>query len=1293
MECFKAVSAYKCIYVMAIPDSQHRGLLKIGDAVVHGNVDLNTAPNSSVLNKAAKKRIDEYTRTAGIDYQLLYTELAVCKTDEGIKAFRDHAVHDVLTASGYRRRKMRSGGMEWFNIDLNTAKAAIRAVKKGMGNLSGEPMDGFTPIVLRPEQEEAVERTVRQFGKSKRMLWNAKMRFGKTLTALEVVKRMGFHRTIIMTHRPVVDDGWYQDFVKIFHGEKDFIYGSKSKNMTLPALEASGKRYVYFASIQDLRGSDAVGGEYDKNDQVFDTDWDCVIVDEAHEGTKTNLGENVLSHVVKTDTCLLSLSGTPFNIMDEYRPDETYTWDYMMEQRAKREWDRDHFGDSNPYEELPEMEIRAYDLGDVFKDETFRQGSGQMFSFAEFFRIRDDGGFVHEDDIRDFLHLLTEDDARTGSHYPFSRDEYRRLFRHTLWMVPGVREAKALKKLMLADPVFGCGSFDIVNVAGNEEAGDALTAVKDAIERAEANDGYTITLSCGRLTTGVTIPEWTGVLMLAGAYSTSASGYLQTIFRVQSPCNRNGRVKERAYVFDFAPDRTLKMVSQAVAATSGRQEDVEDAQALSEFLSFCPVIGIKGSTMRPYDASHMLQQLKRTYADRAVRNGFADPKLYRFKSFHLGNGDMADFNTLKKAIGEGTSAHADDNIVLNNQGLTDREKKARKRKSKGQATAEDEEVLRLLADKKNRKKAMSILNGVSVRMPLLIFGADVPYDDDITLDRFVELVDDRSWAEFMPNGVTKRLFRKFEKYYDEAVFVAAGHRIRDIAHEADELSVTERTMKVANLFACFRNPDKETVLTPWRVVNMHMSDMLGGWDFYDKTHTDQLQEPRFVDRGKVTRDVFLSRSSKVLEMNSKTGLYPLYVAYSMFRAWTSDLPRNALKDQQWPMWRSIVEERLFVICKTPMAKRITQRTLCGYREYKANTHCFKDMVGSLMNKPSQVLAKVSNGKLWFKEEKDMKFSAIVGNPPYQMLDAGYGSSATPIYQHFVKTAIALHPDYVSMITPSRWFIGGKFLDEFRAEMLSDHRLSKLVDFPKLYEPFPRVKIRGGVSYFLWDARHDGPCSVQTMADGKPVGGPVERFLDEYDVLVRRNEAIPILHKVCGRFEPTLDGMVSAQSPFGLPTNFGGGQDSREGLEHPVLLYANQHTEYVEYADIVKNADWVGKWKVLLTAVQGTSAAVETKFMSNPIIAGPDSACTGTYLVAGVFDSEEMAMNYVSYLKTRFVRFLISCRKQTQHASRGVYAFVPIVDWSHPWTDAQLYKRYGLSDEDVAFIEATVKPMD
>ena len=156
MECFKAVSAYKCIYVMTIPDSQHRGLRKIGDAVVHGNVDLNTAPNSSVLNKAARKRIDEYTRTAGIDYQLLYTELAVRKTDEGIKAFRDHAVHDVLTASGYRRRKMRSGGMEWFNIDLNTAKAAIRAVKKGMGNLSGEPMDGFTPIVLRPEQKEAV---------------------------------------------------------------------------------------------------------------------------------------------------------------------------------------------------------------------------------------------------------------------------------------------------------------------------------------------------------------------------------------------------------------------------------------------------------------------------------------------------------------------------------------------------------------------------------------------------------------------------------------------------------------------------------------------------------------------------------------------------------------------------------------------------------------------------------------------------------------------------------------------------------------------------------------------------------------------------------------------------------------------------------------------------------------------------------------------------------------------------------------------------------------------------------
>ena len=327
----------------------------------------------------------------------------------------------------------------------------------------------------------------------------------------------------------------------------------------------------------------------------------------------------------------------------------------------------------------------------------------------------------------------------------------------------------------------------------------------------------------------------------------------------------------------------------------------------------------------------------------------------------------------------------------------------------------------------------------------------------------------------------------------------------------------------------------------------------------------------------------------------------------------------------------------------------------------------------------------------------MKFDVIIGNPPYQLSDGGHGASASPIYHKFVESAINLNPRYIVMITPSRWFAGGKGLDEFRERMLSESRLRNLVDYPKLYDGFPGVKIRGGVSYFLWDRDHDGPCAVQTMWDGEPLGPPMERRLDTYDVLVRRNEAISILdrvraYRVDGEPEPTLAERVSSRKPFGFPTNFHGVKSSK-GLDEPVKLHGSQRISWIERASISQNSEWIDDWKVLITRVQGTSAAVETMFLSRPIVAGPGEACSETYLVAGRFDSKRKAERYAMYLRTRFVRFLVAMRKATQDATKGVYAFVPDVPLVREWTDEELYKRYGLTNYDIAFIESMVRPMD
>lgn len=322
---------------------------------------------------------------------------------------------------------------------------------------------------------------------------------------------------------------------------------------------------------------------------------------------------------------------------------------------------------------------------------------------------------------------------------------------------------------------------------------------------------------------------------------------------------------------------------------------------------------------------------------------------------------------------------------------------------------------------------------------------------------------------------------------------------------------------------------------------------------------------------------------------------------------------------------------------------------------------------------------------------DMKFDVIIGNPPYQLSDGGYGTSAAPIYQHFVENALKLDSTFAVFITPSRWFAGGKGLDDYRGTMLADRRMRTIVDFPKLYEVFGR-KIRGGVSYFVWDRNYDGPCTIQTVWDGKPAGEPVARYLDAYDVLVRRNEAVPMLEKVRAMNEPTLEGRVSSRKPFGLPTNFHGRSTSR-GLGDPVQLFGSRKVTWIHRADLPANDALTDDWKVLMTAVQGTSAAVETKFLSKPIVAGPGTACTETYLVAGRFDTEERAQRYAMHLRTRFVRLLVSLRKSTQHATKDVYSFVPDVPLDRDWTDELLYERYGLTNSEITFIESQVAAHD
>ena len=1302
----------KLIYVFRINDAAHRGCLKVGEATCDNDNVFGLAPNSKALNESAKKRINQYTQTAGIAYDLLYTELTIYNSRKGLCSFNDKEVHCVLERSGIRKKLFdtENKANEWFITDLETVKRAITAVKEGRESLSSaEVSHDQTPIVFRPEQREAIEKTKKQFKKSNQMLWNAKMRFGKTLSALQVVKDMDSSRTLILTHRPVVNSGWFEDFGKIFYDSPGFAYGSKNNGDSHISLEARAKQgkcqYVYFASMQDLRGSELVGGNFDKNNEVFATAWDCIIVDEAHEGTQTELGKAVMQELTKANTKILRLSGTPFNLLDHFKEDEIYTWDYVMEQRAKASWDLTHFGDPNPYASLPTMNIYTYDLGRLlheFVDEDV------AFNFREFFRVNDNGTFIHEKDVKAFLNLISKEDK--DSCYPFANEEYRNIFRHTLWMLPGVKEARALSAMLQSHPVFQ--HFKVVNVAGNgdedEESKDALAAVEEAIGK-DPDATRTITLSCGRLTTGVSVKAWTGVFMLSGSYNTAASSYMQTIFRVQTPATINGRVKEQCYVFDFAPDRTLKVIAETakISSKAGKISG-NDRKIMGEFLNFCPIISIEGSKMSQFDVPKMLEQLKRVYVERVVRNGFEDKSLYNDELMKLNDLELQEFDDLKKIIGQTKAMPKTNQVDINNQGLTDEqyeeledlEKKSKKRgKDKQPLTEEEKKRLEELKKKKNnREAAISILRGISIRMPLLIYGAELQDESqEITIDNFASLIDPQSWEEFMPKGVTKQKFNSIKKYYDPEIFCAAGKRIRAMARAADKLSVEERIERITDIFSTFRNPDKETVLTPWRVVNMHLGDCLGGYNFFEKGYETTLSEPRFIDHGEVTANVF-APDSRILEINSKSGLYPLYMAYSIYRARVKNslFSVSSIEDEQ-RIWDKVVAENIFVICKTPMAKSITKRTLIGFRKAKINTRYFEDLINQIKNKPEHFIKQVDKFITDRTGIKNMKINAIVGNPPYQIMDGGAGVSAKPVYNLFIEIAKQIAPNYISMIMPSRWFAGGKGLDSFRESMLSDKRISHIFDYVNAKDCFPTASIGGGVNYILWDVNYKGNCSITTIQGTQR--DMEQRPLDQFSVFIRYNSAIHIVHKC--QSDNSFASIVNSRNPFGLSSNIRGEKTGE------IRLITSAGISWLPKSAIDSTNHLLSKYKILMSKVTAEHAGEpdkkgQFKIISRTEIIGPNDVCTDSYLIVGASESKLVVENEYKYIQTRFLRFLLMLSVSSINLSSEKFQFIPLQDftsnsdinWSRSISeiDTQLYAKYGLSEDEISFIESMIKPM-
>ena len=597
-------------------------------------------------------RIREQTHTAAIETELLWNYLAeyVEGPDKGLN-FKDHDFHSFLKFHDIERRPK----TEWFYFNGEPEKSEDLFIKFIQRDVSGYQPGKSNEYTLRREQDEAVTKTVSYFTRyeNSAFLWNAKPRFGKTLSAYDLVKRLGVTNVLVLTNRPAVANSWYDDFDQFIAGNTEYKFisstdslkdrPSMSREQFIEYLSAHDEaKQIAFISLQDLKGSKYFGGEYDKLKWVADLHWDLVIIDEAHEAVDTCKSDFALNKIHKK--WRLYLSGTPFKAIarGQFSDKQIYNWSYADEQQAKENWDSTSESE-NPYEALPQLNMFTYQMSkmvlDVINDGVTVDGENYDYAFDlnEFFATNESGEFIHREAVEAWLNTLTN---AKNEKYPFSTKELRNELKHTFWILERVSSAKALKKLLENHPTFENYGIVLAVGSGNAyESGDegkenlrSLAAVRKAI----AENEKTITLSVGQLTTGVTVPEWTGVIMLCNMKSPAQ--YMQAAFRAQNPYSWTEKGKhyrkERAYVFDFAPERTLiiydKFANDLSIATANGHGTTNERQAnIGELLNFFPVIAEDSSgRMVEIDAAQVMTIPKQIKAQEVVKRGFMSNLLF-----------------------------------------------------------------------------------------------------------------------------------------------------------------------------------------------------------------------------------------------------------------------------------------------------------------------------------------------------------------------------------------------------------------------------------------------------------------------------------------------------------------------------------------------------------------------------------------------------------------------------------------------------------------------------------------
>jgi len=1350
-------------------------------------------------------RIKPQVETPGIKlkYELLWSGPAFF---EDGKDFIDKTFHKFLLKNGIEKKD--NLGTEWFyfNGEPNKSEDLFKLFRKyGFAALQND--NGKTDYILRFEQEEAVKKALDCFEQNEKgeFLWNAKPRFGKTLASYDLAKRLKANKVLIVTNRPAIANSWFDDFEMFVDGYSFISETSSLRNRASLTREQHIaikpiKPLITFLSLQDLKGSKFFGGNYDKLRWVADLAWDLLIIDEAHEGIDTGRTDAAFDVIKRKHT--LHLSGTPFKALanQKFPKEAIYNWTYLDEQKIKHIEIEE--GESGEHSDMPDLRLFTYRISQMITNqvnegiEIENENFDYAFDLNEFFKAKDKK-FVHENDVKEFLINLT-----TNKKYPFSTPELREELKHTFWFVGNrVESVKALEKLLKEDAVFG--DYKVIVAAGNgqtfeEEAEDikgnesSFDKVKDAISK---ND-KTITLSCGQLTTGVTVKEWTAVLMLTDIKSPSL--YMQAAFRAQNAYKEMREdglyTKKSAYLFDFAPTRVLEIYDKFAnglnpKAVKGEITEKDRKNNIHELLNFFPVISedVNGE-MVELDAEKVLTFPNALAATEIVNarfmtnllfndtikgvfnfpkevedilNKLPEEKNKRVQTIKdtldlddarkLSDNKIAKINEnteiiLGEKIFRANTERVVDNLLNNNYGQISPEElvasfsqvsepliaKYKEVYKTTQAEANEaikqiQEKVKLVAKDFNsseikdsvdlKQKLVAILeedfvrNKVAekeeefvskvqktkedeIRDRLRSFTRTIPMfimanssKDEITIDNFDLEIDAIDFEDL--TSITKEEFHKLRDGFDyeengvRKTFQGVFNNYRFNASIAEfrlkKEQLADYFASKEDIFELIPNQKTNQIFTPKKVVQMMINIL--------EEHDPSL---------------FTRTDSTFIDLYMKSGMYITEIVKKLF----NNTRKHYKNDDD--CLKHILENQVYGLAPTPILQGITQSYIFGFDvENKISRKNF--IQHDITPEAQQAHAKEKLHELLNLNE-NMKFDAVVGNPPYQNTAKGTSSSDDPIYHLFMDNAFKISERTI-LITPGRFlFNAGKTPKEWNKKILNDKHFKVLSYESDSRKVFPNVDIKGGV--------------VVTLRDEKNNFGKIELFTHYVEL-----NSINTKVQSKNIFKSIIT-IIETQNKFNLEILFAdypaykeiiGSDGSDKRLRQIImerldvfkekstfsddykilgLIQKKRHYRYIPKKYIEDN-NVINKYKVFVPSANGTGALGET--LSTPLIGEPSVGITQTFISLGSFDTINEAAALLKYVKSKFCRTMLGILKITQGNNRETWAKVPIqnfteksdIDWSKsiPEIDQQLFKKYKFSKEEIAFIEENVQPMN